>query len=73
MEKLIHIKEDTNTYVNPAWNKGVKLSNYDNITISNDDIIFNVDEYFNYITELNPFVDYGYISKFNNIFSYNFV
>jgi hypothetical protein len=63
MEKLIHIKEDTNTYVNPAWNKGVKLSNYDNITISNDDIIFNVDEYFNYITKLNPFVDYGYIGS----------
>ena len=63
MEKLIHIKEDTNTYVNPAWNKGVKLSNYDNITISNDDIIFNIDEYFNYITKLNPFVDYGYIGS----------
>lgn len=63
IEKVIHIKEDTNTYVNPAWNKGVKLSTYDNITISNDDILFNVDEYFNYITQLNPFVDYGYIGS----------
>ena len=63
MDKLVHIKEETNTYVNPAWNKGVKLATYNNITISNDDIIFNVDEYFNYITQLNPFADYGYIGS----------
>lgn len=61
IKKVIHIKEKENTYVNPAWNKGVSLAKYDNITISNDDILFDVDEYYHYITQLNPFKDYGYI------------
>ena len=63
MDKLIHIKEETNTYVNPAWNKGVKLSSYDNITISNDDIIFNVDEYFNYLNQALNILDVGFIGS----------
>ena len=62
IDKLIHIKEETNTYVNPAWNKGVKLSNYDNITISNDDIIFNVDEYYYYLEQF-PIKDFGFIGS----------
>lgn len=41
--KIRHIKEGTNTYVNPAWNKGVKLSKYENICIANDDLAFNTD------------------------------
>ena len=63
MDKLIHIKEHDNTYVNPAWNKGVRLAKYENITISNDDILFDIDEYYNYITQLTPLVDYGYIGS----------
>ena len=63
MDKVIQIKEHDNTYVNPAWNKGVRLSKYENITISNDDILFDIDEYYNYLAELNPFVDYGYIGS----------
>jgi hypothetical protein len=39
--KLFHIKELKNTYVNPAWNKGVKLARYDKICILNDDINFD--------------------------------
>jgi hypothetical protein len=38
LPKLIHILEGKNTYVNPAWNKGVKLAKYDKLLILNDDI-----------------------------------
>lgn len=36
--KLKHILEGTNTYINPAWNKGVSLANYDKLLVLNDDI-----------------------------------
>ena len=54
--KLIHILEGKNTYVNPAWNKGVELSKYDKLLILNDDIwmdwkIFDILE--PYVTEEN--------------------
>lgn len=32
-----------NLYVNPSWNFGISVSNYDNICICNDDILFNID------------------------------
>lgn len=38
-----------NLYVNPSWNFGVSISNYDNICICNDDILFNID-IFKYIS-----------------------
>jgi hypothetical protein len=63
MDKLVHIKETENTYVNPAWNKGVRLSKYDNITITNDDILFNVDEYFYYMQQAHNFLGLGYIGS----------
>ena len=36
--KIRHILEGKNTYVNPAWNKGVELAKYDKLLILNDDI-----------------------------------
>ena len=39
--KLNYILEETNTYVNPSWNKGVRISSNDNICILNDDIWFD--------------------------------
>jgi hypothetical protein len=39
--KLNYIYEGVNTFVNPAWNKGVSISRFDNICIANDDIAFN--------------------------------
>ena len=36
---LVHIKEGCNTFVNPAWNKGVQLSKEDKLLIINDDVI----------------------------------
>lgn len=63
LPKVIHIKESENTFVNPAWNKGVAMSSYDNITIANDDVIFDVDEYYSYfeqLLEINDFKDLGF-------------
>jgi len=37
--KIIHIKESENTFVNPAWNKGVEIAKYDKILLLNDDVI----------------------------------
>jgi hypothetical protein len=36
--KVIHIIEGENTFVNPAWNKGVNLSKWDKLCIMNDDV-----------------------------------
>jgi hypothetical protein len=41
-DKIRIIEQEQNIYVNPAWNLGVKLSNYPNICISNDDLVWNV-------------------------------
>ena len=62
MDKLIHIKESENTYVNPAWNKGVELAKWNNITIANDDILFDVDEYFHYMEQI-PLKEFGFIGS----------
>jgi len=66
LPKLVHIKEKENTFVNPAWNKGVSISKYDYITISNDDILFDVDEYYYYFQQLlnlNKLQDLGFIGS----------
>lgn len=39
--KVRYITKDTNIFVNPAWNLGVEVSKYDNICISNDDVVFS--------------------------------
>jgi hypothetical protein len=41
-KKLRIIEQEKNIYVNPAWNLGVELSNYPNICISNDDLVWDV-------------------------------
>lgn len=54
IKKVVYIKEPTNTYVNPAWNKGVKLAKYDKIFLLSDDVISNWDIIsllYDYITE----------------------
>lgn len=66
LPKLVHIKEKENTFVNPAWNKGVDISKYDYVTIANDDILFDVDEYYYYleqILELNKLENLGFIGS----------
>lgn len=41
--KVKYITPIKNIYVNPAWNLGVSWSSYNNICISNDDVIFDTD------------------------------
>lgn len=41
LDKLHHIINGENIFVNPAWNKGVEMSKYENICLLNDDIYFD--------------------------------
>ena len=43
LKKVVYIKEETNTFVNPAWNKAVSLAQYENLCITNDDLVFPMD------------------------------
>ncbi len=52
--KVKYILERNNTYINPSWNKGVKLSQCDKLCILNDDIWFDwkyLDKISEYITD----------------------
>ncbi len=61
-EKINLIQSESNLYVNPSWNLGVELSKENYITISNDDILFDVDLYFEFIEGLaDPFEQWGFI------------
>jgi hypothetical protein len=42
-DKIRIIEQEENIYVNPAWNLGVELSKFDNLCISNDDLVWNTD------------------------------
>jgi hypothetical protein len=41
-DKIRIIEQEKNIYVNPSWNLGVELANYQNICISNDDLVWDV-------------------------------
>lgn len=53
IDKVIHIREKTNTYAIPPVNKGVELAKCDNVIISSDDIKFDVDEYCSILNRIN--------------------
>lgn len=61
--KLKHIKEKKNTFVNPAWNKGVSLAKNEKIMIVNDDIITDfgdlIDLVYNEITQERGIIGLG--------------
>lgn len=64
--KLNVINMSENIFVNPAWNYGVEISKNNYITISNDDILFNINEYYellNQITIQFPLKSLGYIGS----------
>jgi len=48
LDKLVHLCQKENIYVNAAWNLGVSVSKFDKICLLNDDIWFNWD-FFNHI------------------------
>jgi glycosyltransferase involved in cell wall biosynthesis len=49
--KLVHYKTE-NIYVNPAWNLGVSMASNNDILISNDDVDYDVDGAFRYVSGL---------------------
>jgi len=61
--KVELIKEMKNTYVNPAWNKGVELAKCDRVVICNDDILFDTDEYFNLLNQIESLLDIGFVGS----------
>ena len=61
--KVQLIKEMKNTYVNPAWNKGVQLAKCDRIVICNDDILFDTNEYFSLLPQMDFLLDFGFVGS----------
>ena len=64
LDKLVHICEGENTYVNPAWNKGVSISKYNKLCILNDDLWFD----WNKLGVISTFItkDVGLLGMSNN-------
>lgn len=60
-DKIRIITPKENLFVNPSWNLGVSLAKNYNVIISNDDILFNVDAYIDYLRSLNDLKPYGII------------
>lgn len=56
--KIVHHKTE-NIYVNPSWNIGVEMSKNENILISNDDVIFDVDSALKYVDSLEGYTAIG--------------
>ena len=43
LTKLVHLPQEENIYVNPAWNLGVQHATSEKICICNDDVLFDCD------------------------------
>lgn len=50
-KKIRFIDQKENIYVNPAWNIGIKEAKNELIAISNDDILFNPEPVFKFVSE----------------------
>lgn len=53
IKKLVHIKEENNIYVIPAYNKLINRATTDLIVLSSDDIYFDVDSYLYILSEIH--------------------
>lgn len=61
LEKVVHLPQKENIYVNPAWNLGVEVSKYDKICLLSDDIIFVpscIERVYNYLIPENGIVGF---------------
>ena len=65
--KIKYLTKGENIYVNPAWNWGVSESNNELLCICNDDILFNVDNAFKYVSDNQDYL--GVMGT--NLFSIN--
>ena len=60
--KLIYIEEGKNTFINPAWNKGVLMAKYDKLMFLNDDVVTDfelIDKVYDLITEDRGMIGLG--------------
>lgn len=64
IQKLRIIESKENLYVNPSWNIGVSQARNELIAISNDDILFEPNGMFSFVSELDGFGAIG-MSHFN--------
>lgn len=61
LEKVIHVPQKKNIYVNPAWNLGARLAKYDKLCFYSDDCLVNIssiDAVYDHITEQNGLIGY---------------
>lgn len=70
-DKVNHIKNNSNLYVNPSWNLGVSLATNHNIILSNDDVVIRNIERVLSSDELVSYdlvgLDYKNINKSNSV------
>ncbi len=64
IQKLTLIESYENLYVNPSWNIGVYQARNELVAISNDDILFEPDDMFSFVSKLDNFGAIG-MSHFN--------
>lgn len=62
-KKLLYIEPYENIFVNPVWNMGVSIASTEYVSILNDDILFDVDLYFHFMSSANQYLDVGYIGS----------
>ena len=55
IRKLTLIETDENLYVNESWNIGVDQARNELVALSNDDIIFEPDDMFSFVSKLDNF------------------
>lgn len=65
-KKLLYVEPYENIFVNPAWNMGVAMASTNYISILNDDILFDVNLYFQFMNEVLRYLDAGYIGSHSN-------
>lgn len=64
--KIQRIIADENLFVNPSWNLGVSLAKNNHIVIANDDILFDVNHYLEFLSNLEDLEKYGIIGMGSN-------
>jgi len=57
-----------NSFVNPAWNLGVRLSKNDYVCIMNDDIFMNMSEFHTFVCKNSPeFIGFHHVNRPENM------
>lgn len=62
LEKVVHLPQKENIYVNPAWNLGAEKAKYDKICLLSDDVIFvtsPIEKLYDYLTPENGIVGFS--------------